>query len=168
MSAPDPIASPAGERILAHLRGQWDDAIRLTTVTQAQAALGLDPDVALRRRLGRSLFDHPEIHPAVACWGAPALALTEDETLLGRYLAGRAPGGSGRCTFAEAAAALGRGPEEVEEGLSTLAALDLLTWERDGQAARFRFADDLTARLGPLGWMSHTVEVEGEGAFNVP
>lgn len=168
MSPSDPIASPTGERILAHLRAQWDDAIRLTTVAQAQAALGLPRDAALRRTLGRSLLGHPDVHPAVARWGVPALALTEDEKLLGRYLTGHAPEGTGRCTLAEAAAALDRGPDEVAESLSTLAALDLLTWERDGEAVRFRLAADLRARLGPLGWMFHTVEVAGESTFNVP
>lgn len=168
MAPSDPIVSPTGERILAHLRAEWDDAVRLTTVAQAQAALGLPRDAAERGVLGRYLLGHPDVHPAVARWGAPALALTEDEKLLGRYLAGRAPEGAGRCTLAEAAAALGRGPDEVEEGLSTLAALELLTWERDGEAVRFRLAADLPARLGPLGWMFHTVEVEGESTFNVP
>src|SRR5215212_182061 len=168
MSAADPIASPAGERILAHLRAEWDDAIRLTTVAQAQAALGLPHDAALRRTLGRHLLAHPEVHPTVACWGAPALALTEDDKLLGRYLTGRAPDSAGRCSLAEAAAALDRRPDEAGEGLSTLAALDLLTWEREGEAVRFRLAADLPARLGPLGWMFHTVEVEGESTFNVP
>jgi hypothetical protein len=168
MSQSDAILSPAAEHILAHLRIQWDDALRLTTIAQAQAALALPPDAAVRRTLGRYLLAHPQVHPAVARWGAPAFALTEDEQLLGRYLNGHVPDDAGQRPLPEVAATLNRAPVEVEEGLSTLAALGLLTWARDGEAVRFRFPADLRQRLGPLGWTFHTVEVEGEGRFNVP
>jgi hypothetical protein len=159
---------PGQDRILTHLQEQWADRLHLTTVAQAQAGLGLPPESEVRRALGRYLLAHPNVHPAVARWGAPAFALTEDEKLLGRYLTARATDGNGRCTLDETAGALARSRADIEAGLGTLASLGLLTWEQDGGVLRYRLAPDLHQRLGPLGWTFHTVEVEGEGRFNVP
>jgi len=162
------VLSPNADRILAHLQGQWTDRLRLTTVAQAQAALGLSLDADVRRSLGSYLLAHPEFHASVARWGAPAFALTEDEKLLGRYLTARAGGDSGRCTPDETAAALDRSRADIEAGLRALAALGLLAWEEDAGGVSYRLALDLGQRLGPLGWTFHTVEVTGEGRFNVP
>jgi hypothetical protein len=71
------------QRLLSHLRLQWDKPMRLTTLEQGMDALGQPRNAARRLRLGGYLLTHRDVHPAVAQWGARPFLLNEDEKLRG-------------------------------------------------------------------------------------
>jgi hypothetical protein len=155
-------------RVLAYLQSQWDRLFRLTTIAQGMAALGLPADDERRLRLGDHLLAHPAAHPVVARWGARTLILTEDEKLLGRYLAQRAAAGAGRVPAAGAAAAIGRTVPEVTRGLTVLQHVGLIDWRLANDTIAYTLAPDWQERAGPLAFTFHTVTLQSGERFNVP
>src|SRR5215831_14968821 len=136
--------------VLAYLRGQWEQPLRLTTLEQGMLACRQATDGARRQRLGDHLLAHPEIHPAVERWGARAFILTEDEKLLGRHLVRHAGGGRGRTPIAAVAAAIGGSETQEGRGLGLLKHLGLVETRRTRGAIIYAFAPNWTELMGPL------------------
>jgi len=154
--------------VLTYLRTRWDQLFHLTTVAQALAALGRTEDDASRLRVGDYLLAHPAVHPVVARWGARTLILTEDEKLLGRYLAHQAANGRGQVPVAAAVAAIQRAPAEVARGLAVLRHVGLIDYQPVGHAIAYTLAPNWRELAGPLGFTFHTVTLQSSERFNVP
>ena len=154
--------------VLGYLRTQWDALFRLTTIAQAMAALGQQPDDARRLRLGDYLLAHPAVHPAVARWGACTFVLTEDEKLLGSYCVQVGAEGQVGISASNAALLLARPYAEVARGFGVLWDLGLLRGGPADNAGGYRLIPDWRARLGPLAFTFHTVLLQSGERFNVP
>ena len=157
------------DAILGWLERDWDRVLRLTSVEQAQAALGLARDPAVRRRVGARLAAEPDRHPVVRRWGFRALTLSAAEKRLALWLARL--GGPGQATVAEAAAALGWPAREVHDAARLLAWARLLDGDGPdptGPDAAWRLVPDHADLIGPQGLAVHAVRLEAGDWFSVP
>lgn len=148
------------EQVVAHLVASWRRVFHLTTIDQALVALGVAPSWELRRAVADRLGDEPGLSPVLRRWGVATFALSNDERLLGRELA-RA---GGALSLAELGARLGLAVSAVRERLRMLAHLEIVALVDD----RAMLAPDHAARLGPLGWHFHAVQLDDESPYNVP
>ncbi len=163
-----PWLAEKDKQLLAYLRQQWDEPLRLTTLEQGMIALGQALDNAHRLRVGDYLLTHANVHPAVQRWGARTLILTEDEKLLGRYLVQRASNERGELSLADVTSALGRSATQAENGLAALRHVGLLDWRRVNGAIGYTLIPNWRELVGPLGFTFHTVQRANGERFNVP
>ncbi|MGH8060280.1 MAG: hypothetical protein ACREOH_24090, partial [Candidatus Entotheonellia bacterium] len=107
------MADPVEQQVIEHLLVEWQKPLRLTTVAQAMAALGLGEDQELRWRIGQKLrrlwrrsaqdltrferfrtaiglaLDQARIQQLLRQtreWGLASIALDEDEKLVARHI----------------------------------------------------------------------------------
>lgn len=141
--------------VLDLLKRRWRRHLDVSTVQQAQDALGLPRDTAQRLRLLAVLDRSKAAWKPVAGYGATplTLTLTQDEKLIARHLIDGVP-----LTEANARAGLDAPRAAVARRVLTAT----------GFLRRGRIADDVSRFLEGTGLQFHTVRVEGEAAFNVP
>jgi len=142
--------------VLEFLEDRWSRPLDITTVDQAQQAMGLPRDDEVRWRLYRHLESKPGRLAEKRRFGVSAatVTLTNREKLAGRaLLLGKDEDG------ARQAAALG--PEEWETAKRVLRRIGLLA--RGG----WRVASGHQRLLDGVGLLFHTVSTRGE-VFNVP
>lgn len=142
--------------VLAFLDQRWKKPLDITTIDQAQTAMGLPPDDALRWRLYDHLASNPGRLAEKTRFGVSAatVTLTNREKLAGRaLLLGR--GEDEARDHAEVR------PEEwgaVKEMLTRIGLLDADGWQP---------AAGHESLLDGVGLLFHTVRTGGE-VFNVP
>ena len=139
--------------VLDYLGRRWR-GLDISTIAQAQDALGLRRNVAQRLRLYRRVAAEPTLRRRLGRWdaGPVTVALTENEKLIMRALLQ----GEAADTVGEA---LGVPPAETAMALRVLREVGLLRGKRPAAGS-----DQL---LDGIGLNFHTVRVEGEPAFNV-
>lgn len=149
------MAATSDTAVLDLLKRRWRQHLNVSTVQQAQDALGLPRDTAQRLRLFGTLQRSKAAWKPVAGYGATpyTLTLTEDEKLVARHLVDGRP-------FAEAASRAGLDETGRAVARRVLTATGFLV--------RGRIAPDVSRFLAGTGLQFHTVRVEGEAAFNVP
>jgi hypothetical protein len=141
--------------VLDLLARRWRRHLDVTTVQQAQDALALPRDVAQRLRLLGVLQQRKAAWKPVAGYGATplTLTLTEDEKLVARHMLDGV-------AFTEACGRTALGEAATRTARRVLTATGFLS--------RGRIAPDTSRFLEGTGLQFHTVQVEGEAAFNVP
>ncbi|PKN81442.1 MAG: hypothetical protein CVU47_06720 [Chloroflexi bacterium HGW-Chloroflexi-9] len=141
--------------VLDLLKRRWRRQLDVSTVQQAQEALGLPRDTAQRLRLLAVLQHSKAAWKPVAGYGATplTLTLTEDEKVVARHLLDGVP-------LTEALTRAGLDAPGASIARRVLTATGFLH--------RGRIADDVSRFLEGTGLQFHTVRVEGEAAFNVP
>jgi hypothetical protein len=141
--------------VLDLLARRWRRHLNVTTVRQAQDALALPRDVAQRLRLLEVLQRRKATWKPVAGYGATplTLTLTEDEKLVARHMLDGTE-------FAEACERTGLYEASARTARRVLTATGFLS--------RGRITPDTSRFLEGTGLQFHTVQVEGEVAFNVP
>ena len=147
-------------RILAHLAAQWRRVFRLTTIDQACAALGIAPTWTVRRAVAARLLAAPDLSPVLRRWGVGTVALSNEERLLGRVLAAAGQ----PLTVAELAARAGVPARTVRARLRLPAFLGIVALD----GATVALAPDHLAKLGPLGWLYQSMQLDDTAAFNIP
>jgi hypothetical protein len=150
----------AVERAVGQLAASWRRVFRLTTIDQALGVLGVAPEWEMRRTVADRLAAEPGLSPVLRRWGVATFALSNVERLLGRELA-RADGALAIDLLAER---LGLMVPAVRERLRMLEYLGIVTLGDE----RVALVPDHAARLGPLGWHFHAVQLDDDTPFNVP
>jgi hypothetical protein len=147
-------------RVIAHLTTSWRHVFRLTTIDQALDALGIAPTWVLRHAIVDRLVAEPGLSPVLRRWGVATFALNNDERVLGRLLEHAAR----PLSLRSVAERLDLSPLLVRARLQMLLHCGIAAWEDDC----FGLAPTYAARLGPLGWHFHAVQLDDEPPFNVP
>lgn len=150
------MSADSSSGVLAFLKERWRRPLDITTIGQAQAALGHEADEAVRWRLYEVLQAEPQHLAEKRRYGVSAatVALTNGEKLAGRALLL----GAGED---DARRASGIAKARWPDARQALTRVGLLV--RGG----WRLADGHQRLLDGVGLIFHTVSVRGE-TFNVP
>jgi len=182
------------QQVIDHLLAEWQKPMRLTTVAQGMAALGLARDRERRWRIGQRLrrpwrtsvphtqrfeqfrtalglaVDQARIEQLLQQtreWGLASILLDEDEKLVARSIVVTQEQKRRFPSLEETAQATGQSLEEVAAQFEMLARLGVLA-STDSAPPGYRLARGYRRFLKGLGFSFHTVTLASEERFNVP
>lgn len=189
------VAKDARENeVISRLLTEWQKPLRLTTVAQGMAAVGLPPDNDLRWRIGRRLqrlwrmtLSDPEYFKRIRAalglsedsarleqfvqqvqdWDPVSYILNEDEKLTARYILLTRERYKCLPSPEEVAQVLGQGAEQVAGHFEMLTRIRFLA-SAEGAPAGYRLGRRHRRFSTGLGFFFHTVTLSSGERFNVP
>jgi len=180
------------ERLLAQ---EWSTSLRLTTVPQAMARLGMGRGLEWRWRaalrlertwrrvllspekqqqIGEALSrqfdggDRERWRGQVDTWGLASILLTENEKLAARYVLWRHRQALPLPAPRETAEVLGIPMHEVHNSFRMLGRLGFLAIADGRRPARYQLSGDWSRFTEGLGFSFHTVSLDNGERFGVP
>lgn len=183
------------ERIESLLLQEWTTGLRLTTIPQAMARLGIKDDLRLRWRVASRLegiwrdaltspeklrqiasalgrpYDETQLEgwrQQVGTWSLASVILSENEKLTARYILRHYRQGDPLPPPATIAKALRIPTREVLRALRALGRLGFLSLPNLPSLSNYGLADGHERFLKGLGFFFHTVTLDSGECFGVP
>lgn len=189
------IARQDEQRVTHHLLASWGDSLRITSIPQALASLGIQDKPGLRWRIAQRLeglwrgaltspekprgiaaalgrpFDETQIErwrEQVDTWNMASVVLSEDEKLVARHILLRHRQGDPLPKPVETARALGIPAQKVHNALRLLARVGFVSLPNSRRPSSYGLAQGYERLLEGLGFFFHTVTLDTGERFGVP
>lgn len=183
------------QRVIQRLLDSWGDSLRLTSIPQAMASLGIGDKPGLRWRIAQRLeglwrgaltspekrrgiaaalgrpFDESQLEQwreQVDTWNMASVVLREDEKLVARHILLHQQKGLLLPRPAETAERLGLSVQRVHSALRMLSRVGFVSLRDPRRLATYALAEGHEMLLAGLGFSFHTVSLETGERFGVP
>ncbi len=162
--AQSPLPEPA-QKVVDYLLADWSKHMHSTSIAQAMANLGMEPDDDLRLQVGEHFRANPDLHFNLRSWAANNYILSDEEKRIAKFLIAHFEAEEELPETGLIAKALGIEAIEVERRTAFLSRAGFL--QPSDHGSDYRLTEKYRRWGGPLRFNYHTITIGEEDPFAV-